>query len=163
MSMYFMKHKKRFRPEYGPGRTKQAFKDSCDINKILKKAWKTGAVSHLNRFEPFYGDFADFDFKDAQNQLAKGREIFEHLPAELRREFATPEAFFGYVNDPKNSGRLNELMPQLAAPGRQYIVPGQGRSQEPAKAPKGSESIPPSGNVESAPSEANPPASEGAG
>ena len=33
MSMIELKEK-----DYSDGRTKQAFKDSCDINKILKKA-----------------------------------------------------------------------------------------------------------------------------
>ena len=34
---------------YDDGRTKQSFKDQCDINKILKKAMRTGSIAHLQK------------------------------------------------------------------------------------------------------------------
>lgn len=109
-------------PIYNDGRTKQSFKDETDINKILKRAQKTGTISHLNKHEKRYGDFANFDFFDAQLQLAAGRTIFDELPSELRAEFnQNPADFFEYVNDPANVDRLGELLPALAAPGRQQL------------------------------------------
>jgi len=109
-------------PTYLDGRVKQSFKDETDINKILKRAQKTGTISHLNKFEGSYADYADFDFFNAQLMLTKGREIFDALPSEIRSEFNQSQAqFFDYVNDPKNSERLGELLPGLAAPGRQNI------------------------------------------
>ena len=43
--------------DYSDGRTKQAFKDSCDINKMLKKAQTVGSLSHLLKYpEAVYGD-----------------------------------------------------------------------------------------------------------
>ncbi len=109
-------------PTYEDGRTKQSFKNETDINQILKRAQKSGTISHLNKHEAHYGDFAGFDFFDAQLQLAAGRTIFDDLPVELRREFnQSPGEFFEYVNDPANVDRLGELLPALAAPGQQNI------------------------------------------
>ena len=107
-------------PVYKDGRVKQSFKDETDINKILERANKSGTISHLNKHRGEYADFSDFDFFEAQLMLTKGREIFDDLPAELRNEFQnSPAGFFDYVNDPANKDRLPELLPALAAPGRQ--------------------------------------------
>ena len=106
-----------------PGRTKQSFKDSCDVEKIIKKMWKAGTLSHLERFEGVYGDFSNFDFLTAQNALVKAQGVFDALPAELKREFdQDPGKFFKFVNDPQNKGRLQEILPALAEPGRQNLA-----------------------------------------
>ncbi len=110
-------------PKYKDGRTKQSFRDETDINKILKRAQKTGTISHLAKHEARYGDFSTFDFFESQLMLTKGREIFDDLPSELRNEFNNSQAaFFAYVNDPANKDRLGELLPALAEPGRQNIA-----------------------------------------
>ncbi len=109
-------------PIFNDGRTKQSFRDETDINKILKRAQKSGTISHLNRYEARYGDFAGFDFFEAQMKLIQGREIFDALPSEIRNEFNQSQAeFFDYVNDPANVKRVGELLPALAEPGRQNI------------------------------------------
>jgi len=104
------------------GRTKQSFRDETDINQILKRAQKSGTISHISKYEARYGDFTGFDFFAAQLKLSQGAEIFAELPVELRREFnQSPAEFFNYVNDPANEGRVAELLPALAEPGRQNI------------------------------------------
>lgn len=118
MGMLPQKEKK-----YKDGRTKQSFKDECDINKILKRAQKTGTVSHLARRGPEYGDYSDFDFFEAQTKLAKASEIFDELPSEVRREFGhNAGAFFEYVNDPANVDRLKTLLPKIAEPGSSGLL-----------------------------------------
>ncbi len=108
--------------EYKDGRTKQSFRDETDINKIIQRAEKTGTISHLNRHQGSYSDFADFDYFGNLQKLTRGREIFDDLPAELRNEFeGSPTKFFNYVNDPANVGRIGELLPELAEPGRQLM------------------------------------------
>ena len=110
-------------PTYKDGRTKQSFRDETDINQILKRAQKSGTMSHVSKYEARYGDFSNFDFFEAQLQLAKGGEIFDALPMELRREFnQSPADFFQYVNDPANKDRLEKLLPALAEPGRQNLT-----------------------------------------
>lgn len=111
---------------YDDGRTKQAFKDSTDINKILKKAQKAGSISHLQKHGAYYGDFADFNFDDAQFALARARTIFEELPSQVRKDFGqNPARFFEFVNDPANAGKLADLMPELAKPGVHPAVVSQ--------------------------------------
>lgn len=110
--------------DYSDGRTKQAFKDSTDINKILAKAARGESISHLQRHGAIYGDFTDVDdLLHAHERLERGKSIFAELPAEVRREFGNDlGAFFRFVNDPANVDRLSELLPALAAPGRQLPV-----------------------------------------
>ncbi len=106
--------------EYNDGRTKQSHRDETDIVKIMARFSRTGTISHLEKNQGMYGDFSDFDFHAQQTMLTRGREIFDELPAELRKEFGqSPAAFFKYVNDPANAGNLREKLPGLAAPGRQ--------------------------------------------
>ena len=128
MSMLKQKPKK-----YNDGRTKQSFKNSTDINKILHRAQKTGMISHLAKHEAIYGDFDGFDFTTAQNTIARANSIFAELPSELRNEFeGQPSKFFEFANDPNNVGKLTELLPGLAAPGRQMIDLREA-PEEPAK------------------------------
>ena len=56
---------------------------------------------------------------DAHKRIKAGQKIFDDLPSELRHEFGNQFKFFEYVNDPNNSDRLRELLPSIAAPGRQ--------------------------------------------
>ncbi len=116
--MYYREHGLSEPIVWGESRTKQAFREETDINRILAIGNKTGAISHLAKYEGTYGDFEQFDFLTAQLQIRKGDEIFEALPAELRREFSqSPRLFFEFVNDPANKGRLKDIFPDLAKPG----------------------------------------------
>lgn len=109
-------------PKYKDGRTKQSFKDETDINKIMQRAQRTGTISHLAKYEAVYGDFADLDLLQAQLQVQRGEQIFSELPSEIRKEFHNqPHEFFKFVNDPANAENLHQVLPALAAPGRQNI------------------------------------------
>ena len=112
---------KNISPSYGPGRTKQSFKDSTDINVLVAKAQKGHAISHLNRYGAVYGDFTDIpDLLTAHGRLEQANQIFSELPGEIRREFhQSPQEFFEFVNDPQNSDRLADIFPDLAKPGNQ--------------------------------------------
>lgn len=107
------------------GRTKQAFKDQTDINKLLARAARGDTISHLAKHGAVYGDFSDIDdLMTAQARLAKGVEIFQALPAEIKREFnQSPAEFFNFVNNPENEEKLPEVLPALAARGQQFVSP----------------------------------------
>ncbi len=108
--------------KYTDGRTKQSFRDECDINLIMQRAAQGGTISHLTKYEGVYADFSDFDFREHETKMAEGETIFAALPAEIRREFAqSPQAFFDYVNDPANADDLRKKLPALAKPGTQLI------------------------------------------
>ncbi len=106
---------------YEDGRTKQAFKDDTDINKLLARAAKGDSISHLAKHGATYGDFSDIDdLLTAQNRLKRGEQIFSSLPGEIKREFnQSPRAFYNFVNDPQNASKLHEILPGLTKPGTQ--------------------------------------------
>lgn len=117
---------------YDDGRTKQCYKDECDINKIMARFAVTNTITHLSKHQGQYGDFSDFDFFEQTQKLTKGREIFDDLPAEVRREFGqSPAAFFAYVNDPANINDLHTKIPGLAKPGTQLPNVAPNATSEP--------------------------------
>lgn len=91
-----------------PGRTKQQFKKECDINQILAKFQKTGALEHVREHGGAYGDFTGLDFQTAQNIVAQGNTLFEELPSSLRKKFGTPQGFLDFVQNPDNADALEK-------------------------------------------------------
>lgn len=118
MSMYYRKHGEFEEIVFGPSMTKQAFKDETDVNRIIAKFQVSGVISHQAKYGGVYGDFSDFDFLQAQNDIRRAEVIFAALPSEVRREFDQDMSkFFSYVNDPENIGKLDTLLPKIAEPG----------------------------------------------
>lgn len=146
-------------PTFKDGRTKQAFADETDINRILARAQKSGTISHINQNKAEYGDFAGIDFFETQLQLARGREIFDDLPSEVRKEFdQNPTAFYAYVNDPANEDRLEVLLPPLAAPRRQLIdVRGNLGADAPSEPVANEQPTPPASPAPETPTPAGAP------
>lgn len=106
--------------KYEDGRTKQAFKDETDVNRLLAKAKVAGGLSHIEKHGAYYADFADYDLLEAATKLTRARSIFEELPGELKREFhQNPSEFFEFVAT-KKPEELGKIFPELAEPGRQY-------------------------------------------
>lgn len=90
--------------------TKQSFKDECNINKIMDKFQKTGAINHYTTHAPQYGDCTAVELADALNIVAQAEEMFDELPSELRKKFGNdPEQFLEFVQDPKNLEEMREL------------------------------------------------------
>ena len=134
-------------------RTKQAFKDSCDINKIIQKAAVHGAKSHLQQFPPeAYGEFENYDLLTAYQRLNRAQEIFDALPSEVRSEFSNDAlAFAGFASDPANNARLAELLPAIAKPGAYFPNPvKRGASGSGAATPVQDPATPTSGETPSA-------------
>lgn len=85
------------------GRTRQEMTKECDINRIMARFDKTGAMEHVNKHAASYGDFDALDFHSALNLLKRTEQMFAELPADLRRDFGEdPAAFLSYVQDPAN-------------------------------------------------------------
>ena len=94
----------------GTPRTKQSFKNECDINQIMAKYQKTGAISHFNNRSPQYGDATGADFTSAMNLITSAQELFNELPSSLRNRFGnSPSAFLDFVQDPANALEMAEL------------------------------------------------------
>ncbi|WNK13433.1 MAG: internal scaffolding protein [Microvirus sp.] len=111
----------------GPSKTKQSFKDECDINTILNKFQRTGVLDFVNKRAPHYGDVTGINFDDAMDRVIKGREFFADLPSSIRDQFDNePGAFFEFIADPANS----EAMAALG------LIPQPSPTQADASTPK---------------------------
>jgi len=111
-----------FRSSYSPSRkvfaevgdpdagAVQSFKDECDINKIMSKYQKTGALDWVNKHGAQYGDVTAMDFMDAMDTVVKGREMFDALPSSIRDRFRNdPAEFLDFMHDEKNLPEMREL------------------------------------------------------
>lgn len=109
---------------YEDGRTKQSFKDSTDINKIIKKAQVAGGLAHALKYPaPIYGEFTGIDLLGAYQQIGRAQTIFDDLPAEIRSEFKQDAfKFAAFASDPANNERLQELLPAIGQPGEYVFV-----------------------------------------
>jgi len=93
-----------------PSMTKQSFKDECNINNIMAKFQKTGALNHYAKHAPNYGDATHIELADALNVVADAESMFEELPSSLRKRFQnSPELFLEFVNDEKNLEEMKKL------------------------------------------------------
>lgn len=83
--------------------TEQQWKDTCDVNKIIKKHDKTGLITHVSKFKADYGDLSGVNFTDMQNKLAHIKSKFEELPADIRKRFQNdPQQLGNFLADAKN-------------------------------------------------------------
>jgi phage internal scaffolding protein len=92
------------------GRTKQSFKDECNINNIMAKYARTGVIEHGNKHAPSYGDCPEIDFRQAMEVVLEAQETFAELPAVVRRRFDNdPANFLAFCEDPANRDEAGEL------------------------------------------------------
>ena len=81
-------------------RTKQAFKDECDINNIVAK-FQQGVLPITNTLEPQYGDSPVMDLKEALDTVFGVRGEFAELSSEQRALFNYQEEnYFDFLADP---------------------------------------------------------------
>jgi len=94
-----------------PGRTKQSFRDECDINKIMLKWVATGQLPATNLGTPRYGDFTNSgDYQDACNGVIAANEAFARLPAKTRdRMNNSPARLLEFLADPDNKEEAENL------------------------------------------------------
>lgn len=89
-----------------PSLTQQQFKDECDINKIMDRYLRTGVLSDPldKRGTPKYGDYADLgNYMDHMNKVVEANEMFEALPASIRKRFNNnPGDLIEFVMDSNN-------------------------------------------------------------
>jgi len=94
----------------GPGMTKQAAKDECDINQLMKRYAKTGQLPPgmgIGR----YGDFYPVeDFLSAQLVVKTAEIQFNSLPANMRDRFSNePQNLLAFIADPANLDEARKL------------------------------------------------------
>jgi len=93
-----------------PTRTKQSFKDDCDINVIMSRFEKTGQLPPEHQREANYG-FASADtFQDAMFITTTAQQMFDELPSAVRKRFGhDTAAFLEFATDDKNKDDLADM------------------------------------------------------
>lgn len=91
-------------------KTKQSFKEECDINIIVERFGITYQMP-AGVVAPTHQDFSEVeDFQSAMNAIAKSREAFEQLPAEVRYRFHNnPAEFVDFCSDQNNRPEAEKL------------------------------------------------------
>ncbi|WNK13660.1 MAG: internal scaffolding protein [Microvirus sp.] len=95
----------------GDGRTKQSFKDECDVNRIMGRYLSSGILpEHLNRATAQFVDCSAVDFQEAQLIVSGARTLFAELPSAVRSRFHhSPEAFLEFAENPANGVALAQM------------------------------------------------------
>lgn len=93
-----------------PSRTKQSFRDECDINNILRQFNVTGELP-INGVQPQYGDFSGItDYQSALNAVMAAQDSFLALPAKVRAKFDNdPALFVEFASDEANRDEMKAL------------------------------------------------------
>lgn len=124
---------------YPPTMTKQAHRDECDINNILKQYRLTGIVRHISAkaAQGAYQDLPDpMEFQDALHMVMRAEESFETLPSSVRARFGNdPTAFLEFTSNPANAAELVELGLATRSPDQEPPPPGPGAAPAPSTPP----------------------------
>jgi len=93
-----------------PSRTKQSFRDECDINNILRQFNVTGQLP-VGSVQPQYGDFSGItDYQSALNAVMVAQDSFLALPAKVRARFDNdPALFVEFASDEANKDEMKAL------------------------------------------------------
>jgi len=93
-----------------PSRTKQSFRDECDINTILRQFNVTGQLP-AGSVQPQYGDFSGItDYQSALNAVMAAQDSFLQLPAKVRAKFDNdPALFVDWASNEANRDEMKAL------------------------------------------------------
>lgn len=121
-------------------RTHQSFKDECDINRIMSRYMKTGVIDHMRSGELQYGDVSSsIDYHHAMNVIIAANDVFEALPAQVRKRFDNdPAQMLAFVEDPENLSEARELglvSPEASQPIEAAPEPPEASPEPPEASP----------------------------
>lgn len=109
----------------GESRTKQSFRDECDINRIMARYQATGTLDFIQKREARYADVSALDYQEAAFLVAGAQSMFHDLPSALRARFENdPAQLLAFLENPAN---LQEAV-QLG-----LVNPPAGSQGEPAQ------------------------------
>ena len=120
-------------------RTKQSFKDECDMNRIVSKINQTGFVplaaqSSLRR--QIYGDMSGVpqSLEQAYEIVQRADAAFSALPAVLRERFGGPAGLLAFVENPDNLKEAQDLGLLAKTAASSISAPNSGASELPTTA-----------------------------
>lgn len=123
-------------------RTKQSFRDECDINMIMARWKKTGTVEHMAKNPPTYGDFQTAgDYQQALNSVLEADQAFDALPAHIRDRMDNDQAtFMTFMSDPANQEEAVSL--GLSEPKAEFPAQRPEPADPPPQGAAASEEVP---------------------
>lgn len=99
-----------FDSEKEPSLTQQHMAPACDINNIMAKYQRTGAIDHATKYEGRYFDVPAIDYQEALEQIRTANGMFAELPATLRAEFNhDPATFLSFIQSDPSRDDLERL------------------------------------------------------
>ena len=143
----FSRARKRVQVTCKGGRTKQSFKNECDVNRILANYRKTGLLTHVQQHQGKYGDFTHaVPYHEAYQQVLLAQDMFASLPAAVRAVFNNDAGqFLAFADNPANFDAMVEmgLAPKPQAPTEPDPVAIQAEEGSGGKPPKAAKKAPP--------------------
>lgn len=128
----------------GKTRTKQAFKNECDINRIMRKYTKTGVISQdsINRRQAIFTDVTEaLDYQESANYILQADKAFMDLPANIRTRFGNdPGELLTFLQDNKNQA---EAVTLGIIPKPEQVAAAAVPPLTPTEAPTGAPTTPP--------------------
>lgn len=93
-----------------PSRTKQAFKEQCDINTIMTRFATTGILPETNSAPPVYGDAPSQTFHESMNAIHEAKNDFYDLPNETREKFDfNPHKYIDFITNNPDASQLADM------------------------------------------------------
>jgi len=99
-----MTKKRKYSIDFGKeSLTQQGFKDSCDVNNILKAYANTGFDPFESRKQQMrFGHATSKSFSEAMQQVAEINSAFSELPAKVRQSFHNdPQEWIDHLSTPQ--------------------------------------------------------------
>lgn len=106
-----------FDPENRPSKTRQEFKNECDINQIIKKYNRTGELTHLKKNNGVFMDHTKLgDYQENLNKIIEANNAFNALNSQTRSRFKNdPNELIQFLNNKDNydeAVKLGLLVPR---------------------------------------------------
>lgn len=94
----------------GVKKAKQEFKEDADLNSIMRKFQKTGAIDHAKMHQGSYGIASPVQLHEAMNLVTKADSMFNDLPSSVRNRFQNSATqFLEFVQNADNIEEAREL------------------------------------------------------
>lgn len=95
--------------EQEESKTKQSFKDQCNINKIVDRFQRTGVLPATQNALPRFMDVPQTDLLSALNLVREAESLFYQVPAQIRKKVNNnPVEFLQFIQNPDNMDTLDE-------------------------------------------------------
>lgn len=114
----------------GPSRTKQSFKKTADVNDVVARYRRDGALDYVNKNMGAFADVSEIgDYNDVLMKVTLAQDAFNSLPAVIRSRFSNDAAkLISFLDDPASHDeavKLGLIKPPVVKEVVPPVVPGK--------------------------------------